>query len=147
MNKKTIPLLLTFLLAGCSNADTNNVEKLAIADHDLTLKTSDCSLSSNGEIIETQVQGNCHFVRNFEGTKIKTKYYADIDAHVAIIVSNVPFKDEDYPYTLERNDCGNVLKAILVAKDGVSTLDKVFENFVVCAQTGIDEKVYYLLSH
>ncbi len=147
MNKKIIPLLLTLLIAGCSNADTNNIEKLAIADHDLTLKSADCSLSNNGEIIDTQLQGNCHFVRNFEGTEIKTKYYADVDAHVAIIVSNVPFKDEDYPYTLERNDCGNVLKAILATKENVSIQNKVFEDIVVCANTGIDEKVYYLLSH
>lgn len=147
MNKKIIPLLLTLLIAGCSNADTNNIEKLVIAGHNLSLKTSDCSLSNNGEIIETQLQGNCHFVRNFEGTEIKTKYYADIDAHVAIIVSNVPFKNKDYPYTLERNDCGNILKAILATKESVYTQNKVFEDIVVCAYSSIDEKIYYLLSH
>ncbi|WDE10016.1 hypothetical protein [Thalassomonas haliotis] len=143
-------LLISFVLASVSAfgcASTEQHETLEIMDMKILLNTSQCTINSGSQNLSTGTEANCFFIKENNSSKIRTKYYKDIDSHVALIVGNSLPKNREYPLTMQRDDCGSTIKALIINKNGVKITEKEFTKTVTCAGVGSDEKEFYILSH
>lgn len=137
-------LSMVLVLSGCAHASQE--KSLMVAGVKVSLNSESCSLSIDNEILNIEMKPRCYFVAGDSGKDVGVKYYDDIGAHVLLIVGTPAPKDPDYPLTLKRDDCGEQLQALIIKKT-TSLLSKVSSNTLVCAGIGVDEKVYYILSH
>lgn len=146
MNKLLILVVLTCVSAlGC--ASTTKHETLEIMGMNILLNTSLCTINSGSQYLSTGTGANCFFIKENNSSTIRTQYYKDIDAYVALIVGNSLPKSSEYPLTMQRDDCGSTIKALIINKNGVKITEKKFTKTVTCAGVGSDEKEFYILSH
>lgn len=140
---KKIVLLLFFSLSACAIA----VEKGAVDNTKLILDTKNCVVTFGADNLELDIKPNCLFVKHSQSNEIRSQYYKDIDSHVVLVLGGVHHVDSRRPVTQIRKDCGISIRAVLI-KDKKATLSsEKFDDFQACAGTGMDEKVFHMLSH
>jgi len=144
MKLYTLSLFLIFI-SGCSFAE--KYESLDLEGKMVSLNTSKCYVNYDSKDIHFGSVGNCFFVKENNSEKIRMKYYKDIDSYVFLIVGDMLSKDPEYPLTMQREDCGSTVKALIInKKEAIVSINK-FTNTVTCAGIGSDEKEFYFLSH
>lgn len=88
----------------------------------------------------------CHFVRDWQGN-IQSYRYADLGPAQVVAVVGTPVPEGQLPEALRgRGDCGGQLQAVLVRADAVDAVATVHDT-VRCADSGLDERVFWSLSH
>lgn len=139
--------LICFLLvmSGCSQAQT--YETLEVAGHVLKLDTKSCQLDFGTKIMNLDMGEKCHFIKEGNTEDVIVKYYSDKELHVVLIVGDSVIENPEYPVTMNRDDCGSIINALLVNKNNIRISSKTLNDTVTCASVGVDEKEYYMLSH
>jgi len=146
MHRLLVSVLLVFSSAsGCASVEMR--ETLEVQGMNILLNTRECSVKLEAQELSIGTGASCFFIKENNTNKVRTKYYKDIDSYVALIVGDTLPKNPEYPLTMQRNDCGSTVKALIISKDGISMAKKKFTNTVTCAGVGSDEKEFYILSH
>lgn len=143
--KKLGILCLIFGLSGCATASP--VENIEVDGLSISLNLNSCITTIGENNLAFKMEPICHFVKNTNADSVRVKYYKDIDSYVILVVGKTLPPDSEYPLTVNRNDCGSQVKALIIKNGNPAISAKSFTDTVTCAGVGVDGKDYYILSH
>jgi hypothetical protein len=135
--------LVCWVVTGCSFATSESFEVNNIT---ITLSNLDCVVRVSGQKLLPALGPKCHFIKDGASGKVKSKYYADIQSHVVLLLGNSVSNEAVFPLSKTRNDCGSKLQALIIS-NRVQFSSKTLSDTFTCAGVGVDEKEFYMLSH
>jgi len=143
--KISIVSILFFLVSGCTFAD--KYETYALDGKIISLNVSNCKLNYGANSLDLGYEGSCYFVKEYNSKSVRMEYYENIDSYVFLIVANMLPKDPEIPMTMLGEGCGSTVKALLISTEKAIISEKDLTDTVTCPSFGIDQKIFYILSH
>jgi hypothetical protein len=125
-----------------------STETAAVNEASIELDVQRCVVATKNNIkLNLSMKPLCGFMKLSNSDKVMVKYYNDIKSHVIVVVGTSATNIPDFPITATRKDCGSQLQAVIISDKKLSVSTKILSDMITCAGTGVDEKVYWMLSH